>query len=228
MPKNKLTSKPVAPGDTLLTSEMLVESHNSPKQAEEIVTLKDDTTKDVEVYRTPRQKNKKNKKPKKAKKAKDKDRKKKYKKPILFQAYRQNLHDYQGIQSDGGKGEQVVQNPNAILEAINVHKKYPSTLCGPGKATAVKDFCISINEGDLVCIVGRNGSGKTTMTKLLIGEEMPTQGMILYRKKPLWKSDIFDNLGSSLEFGLWKYVDVEQHLNLYAALKGVDTSSISK
>ncbi len=42
------------------------------------------------------------------------------------------------------------------------------------------EFNASINQGEKIAIMGRNGSGKTTVIKLLSGLLMPTQGVITY------------------------------------------------
>ncbi len=50
----------------------------------------------------------------------------------------------------------------------------------PGQPTpALQDVSFKINAGDRVGVIGRIGSGKTTLAKLLLGLYQPTQGMIL-------------------------------------------------
>lgn len=44
----------------------------------------------------------------------------------------------------------------------------------------INDFNISITTGERVCIVGKNGKGKTTLLKLLAGEIKPDAGEIYY------------------------------------------------
>lgn len=46
---------------------------------------------------------------------------------------------------------------------------------------------ISFKEGEFVCIVGRNGSGKTTITRLLTGLEMPVEGKIIHDDEDITK-----------------------------------------
>ena len=50
-----------------------------------------------------------------------------------------------------------------------------------GKDPLIRDFNISIRAGDRVCVVGKNGKGKTTLLKLLAGQLTPQQGEIVYR-----------------------------------------------
>ncbi|MBT8351008.1 MAG: ATP-binding cassette domain-containing protein, partial [Deltaproteobacteria bacterium] len=44
----------------------------------------------------------------------------------------------------------------------------------------IKKFDITINAGDRVCVVGKNGKGKTTLLKLLAGELDPQKGQVSY------------------------------------------------
>lgn len=46
----------------------------------------------------------------------------------------------------------------------------------PDGTQAVKDVSIQINRGDVVSIIGENGSGKTTFASLLVGLNKPTSG----------------------------------------------------
>jgi cell division transport system ATP-binding protein len=55
----------------------------------------------------------------------------------------------------------------------NVSKVY-------GSMTALEDVSFRINPGEFVSIVGRSGAGKSTMIKLLIGEEKPTKGRVFF------------------------------------------------
>ena len=45
-------------------------------------------------------------------------------------------------------------------------------------APLIRDFSITIRSGDRVCVVGRNGKGKTTLIKLLAGALAPQSGSI--------------------------------------------------
>jgi len=44
----------------------------------------------------------------------------------------------------------------------------------------IKNFDVTIGAGDRVCVVGKNGKGKTTLLKLLAGELDPQKGQITY------------------------------------------------
>ena len=54
----------------------------------------------------------------------------------------------------------------------NVSKTYPDG------TTALDGVTFAIKEGEFVSIVGHSGAGKTTLTKLLLGEEQATNGAV--------------------------------------------------
>lgn len=45
---------------------------------------------------------------------------------------------------------------------------------------ALEDINLEIKPGEFVSIVGRSGAGKSTLIKLLIGEEKPTKGRVVF------------------------------------------------
>ena len=49
-----------------------------------------------------------------------------------------------------------------------------------GNVQAVRDASLQIEPGEIVALMGRSGSGKTTMMHLLAGLEQPSAGRILY------------------------------------------------
>lgn len=58
-----------------------------------------------------------------------------------------------------------------VFELKNVTKKY-------GKKTALDNVSLSLPKGQIVGLLGPNGSGKTTMLKLAAGLLKPTSGEI--------------------------------------------------
>lgn len=47
----------------------------------------------------------------------------------------------------------------------------------------LKDCSIEINKGEKIMVVGKNGCGKTTLVKIILGLYKPTKGNILFNKK---------------------------------------------
>ena len=60
-----------------------------------------------------------------------------------------------------------------ILEVKNITKNFQGIV-------AIKNLSLSINEGELRCIIGPNGSGKTTLFNLITGHFKPTCGQVLF------------------------------------------------
>lgn len=65
-----------------------------------------------------------------------------------------------------------------MLEFKNVSKSF-------GKIKAIEDINFSVEEGEMVFIMGPSGAGKTTLLKLLIKEYAPSSGEIIFDGKNL-------------------------------------------
>ncbi|MFC7500217.1 ABC-F family ATP-binding cassette domain-containing protein [Enterovirga sp. GCM10030262] len=66
-----------------------------------------------------------------------------------------------------------------VIDADRVTKRFPSTSLGTGgERTIVRDFTLRITRGDRIGVVGANGTGKTTLLKLLTGEMEPDEGTV--------------------------------------------------
>ena len=74
---------------------------------------------------------------------------------------------------------------NNSVEFIDVNFTYPHT-----GIRAVKNFSFTINKGEKIAIVGRTGSGKSTIAQLLLRMYDAQEGMILYDGVPLKKIDL--------------------------------------
>ncbi|WP_372958391.1 ABC transporter ATP-binding protein [Marinobacter sp.] len=60
-----------------------------------------------------------------------------------------------------------------ILEVNDIHTYY-------GESLALQGLSFSVNEGETVCLLGRNGAGKSTTLKSIIGLTPPRKGTIVY------------------------------------------------
>jgi subfamily B ATP-binding cassette protein HlyB/CyaB len=60
------------------------------------------------------------------------------------------------------------------IDLRNVSFKYPDT-----KASILNELNLTINQGEVIGVVGRSGSGKSTLTKLIQRMYLPEQGRIL-------------------------------------------------
>lgn len=100
-----------------------------------------------------------------------------------------------------------------VGEFYNVHK----TFSEDGKDIKILDkFSLRVKRGDRIGILGKNGSGKTTFLKMLLGELEPDQGRVKTRKELEFsyfdqkRSDLdpTDSLKKTLCPGGGDYIDV--------------------
>ncbi|MCK6438817.1 MAG: LPS export ABC transporter ATP-binding protein [Planctomycetes bacterium] len=73
----------------------------------------------------------------------------------------------------------------ATLEATDLIKAY-------GKRTVVRGVSLTVNQGEIVGLLGRNGAGKSTTFKMIMGIVRPARGRIMLdghdvTKMPLYK-----------------------------------------
>jgi len=66
-----------------------------------------------------------------------------------------------------------------MIKFVNVSKVYPNG------AIAVENINFHVAKGEFVTIVGPSGAGKTTLSKLLLAEEEPSEGTILFENKDI-------------------------------------------
>jgi simple sugar transport system ATP-binding protein len=66
----------------------------------------------------------------------------------------------------------------AIVALRNITKRFFGV-------TAVSDLSLELRAGEVLCLLGENGAGKSTVIKILTGVERPTSGEILVDGKPV-------------------------------------------
>jgi len=70
-----------------------------------------------------------------------------------------------------------------MLELVNLERSFKS---GRETVRAVDGVNLSVNEGEVVCVVGESGCGKTTTGKMAVGLLRPTGGEVRFRGKDIW------------------------------------------
>ena len=62
---------------------------------------------------------------------------------------------------------------------------------GYGQTPVLFDVSMTVKRGDIVCLLGRNGVGKTTLLRSIIGLNQPTSGNITFAGKNITKTPTF-------------------------------------
>ncbi len=92
------------------------------------------------------------------------------------------LHTEPGIKNSGNE---LKPDLGGNITFTNVDFTYPHT-----GINAIKNFSLQINKGEKVAIIGRTGSGKSTIAQLLLHMYNPQKGLITYDGIPINKIDI--------------------------------------
>ena len=100
-----------------------------------------------------------------------------------------------------------------VLKCLNLRKEFK------GKP-AVDGINLTVEKGDIYGFIGKNGAGKTTAMRLIVGTAMPTSGAIeLFGGIPL--SEARQKIGSLIEEpGLYKKCSAFENMKRFAILTG--------
>lgn len=85
--------------------------------------------------------------------------------------------------------------PKAKLELDGISKNY-------GDLTAVDDISLTVEEGELLCLLGPSGCGKSTTLSMIAGLEVPTEGRVLVDGEDITKMPAYGR-DSSIVFQSW-------------------------
>lgn len=72
-----------------------------------------------------------------------------------------------------------------ILKGDHLSKSFPSKTGGE-ELVVLDDVSISINSGDVICVVGASGSGKSTLLHILGGLDQPDSGTISWQGQHMY------------------------------------------
>ena len=86
-----------------------------------------------------------------------------------------------------------------------------------GESHILRDVDLSVNSGEMVCLIGRNGVGKTTLLKSLIGLLKPKKGEIIFNGNSLFRKEPHQRAKSGMAYvpqgrEIIPYLTVEENL----------------
>ena len=109
----------------------------------------------------------------------------------------------------------------ALVSMLNVSKSI-------GKKEILKAITFEVKPGEIIALVGPNGSGKTTILKTIAGIYRPTHGRIHYESSPSGEIDK-ESLGYlPEERGLFQKESVIRQARYFSALKGLDQNQFEE
>ena len=112
-----------------------------------------------------------------------------------------------------------------MIEFQNVSKTYKKT-------TVLSNINLKIEDGNLVCLIGESGCGKTTTLKMINRLITPTKGKILFDGEDISKKDVI-KLRRSIGYviqqtGLFPHMTVRENIELISKLKKEPIEKIHK
>lgn len=93
-----------------------------------------------------------------------------------------------------------------------------------GETPAIKDVDFHVKKGEIYGLLGRNGAGKTTIMKMILGLTKATKGTIQLFNKPFEKPEksILNRIGAMIETpGFYPNLTATENLEILASLRGV-------
>ncbi len=118
--------------------------------------------------------------------------------------------------------EKLTGPSRAMISIQNLTRRY-------GDVVAVDDFCVEIDRGEVVGLLGHNGAGKTTVMKILTGFLEPSAGKVVVGGVDVQT----DRAGVQRQIGylpenapLYPEMLVQDYLFMMAELRGIPASEI--
>lgn len=116
---------------------------------------------------------------------------------------------------------------SSILSVKNLRKIYP----GKQPFLAIDDISFDISEGEILGLLGPNGSGKTTTIQMLLGTLTYTSGSIKYFGKDLYAhtSEILQHVSFASTYTSMPWIlTLEENLEVFGCLYGYSRKESAK
>ena len=111
--------------------------------------------------------------------------------------------------------------PECLLELKNIYKSF-------GGVKALENISLKINSGEVLCLAGENGCGKSTLIKIISGFYKPDSGSIIMVDKEFKKMELRDAIKGGIQvvyqdFSIFPNLTVYE--NIAFAMKVVEAPS---
>ena len=93
----------------------------------------------------------------------------------------------------------------AMLEVEDIHTYY-------GEAYVLQGLSLTLEQGQILGLLGRNGVGKTTLVNSIVGFNPPRRGRIVFKGEPITAVSSFETVRRE---GFARTVELEAALNSY-------------
>lgn len=111
-----------------------------------------------------------------------------------------------------------------VIQTKELTKKY-------GEQTVINQVNLHVKKGRIYGLLGRNGAGKTTIMKMMLGLTAATSGSIELFGSPLWgnKKTIYPRIGAMIEHpGFYPNLTGTENLEIFAKLRGTASNHAVK
>ena len=109
------------------------------------------------------------------------------------------------------------------VNIISLNKTYPKQ-----PVSVLKDFSLSVQDGEMIALLGPSGSGKSTLLKLITGIERPDSGDIQFDRSSILNIDP-NKRGAVLMFQksyLFPFLSVEENIGFGLKVQGASSETI--
>jgi putrescine transport system ATP-binding protein len=119
--------------------------------------------------------------------------------------------------------ERVVDRQNEYLRIEGVSKRF-------GDFVAVDNVSLSIFKGEIFCLLGGSGCGKTTLLRMLAGFETPTSGRILIDGQDMSGIPPYERPVNMMfqSYALFPHMTVTQNVAFGLEQEGIDKNEIRR
>ena len=112
----------------------------------------------------------------------------------------------------------------SLLEVSRISKSYDATVY------AVRDVDLSLERGEILCLLGPSGSGKTTLLRLIAGLEQPDHGVINFEGRDVTAMPPHERGFGMMfqDFALFPHRNVGENIGFGLRMQGLNAADIAR